>query len=152
MKRDNQTIKCMIGSMLMTLNAPSKWKFAREDATCTYNTMRHSPTSTTPFILMFALPINDIIQPDVVASVNEQDNEDVEDEALIDIREEAPVDSLNFNNLPTLLPEDFEADDDIVDIDLSIVKNITPLETKQESQPKKLLIAWWLEVCGGIDI
>ncbi|KAG0442285.1 hypothetical protein DMUE_0387 [Dictyocoela muelleri] len=35
----NQTIKWMIGSMLMTLNTPGKWTLVRENATYSYNTM-----------------------------------------------------------------------------------------------------------------
>ncbi|KAG0432323.1 Pro-Pol polyprotein [Dictyocoela muelleri] len=69
-ERANQTIKWMIGSMLMTLNAPGKWTLVREDANYYYNTMRHSTTSKTSFTLMFGLPINDIIQPEVLASIN----------------------------------------------------------------------------------
>ncbi|KAG0438383.1 hypothetical protein DMUE_3124 [Dictyocoela muelleri] len=112
--------------------------------------MRHSTTSKTPITLMFGLPIKDIIQPEVLASINEQDVDDVEDEELIAIREKAPADSLNFSNLPSLLPEDFESDDDVVDIDLSIVEEYNTIRNEaristQRAADHMVAINMWRE-------
>ncbi|KAF9750345.1 Pro-Pol polyprotein, partial [Nosema granulosis] len=68
-ERANQTIKWMIGSMLMSLDMLGKWTMLREDATHAYNTMRHSTTLKTPFELMFGPPIRQLMQEDQIESV-----------------------------------------------------------------------------------
>ncbi|KAG0437755.1 hypothetical protein DMUE_3502 [Dictyocoela muelleri] len=107
-ERANQTNKWMIGSMLMTLNTPGKWTLVIENATYSYNTMRDSTTGKTPIILLFGLPINEIIQEDLVTALNDQQIGNMAVELLLDTREESPSDTLNPRNLIFLLPEEFE--------------------------------------------
>lgn len=108
-ERANQTIKWMIGSMLMSMNIIGRWTTLREDATYAYNTLRHSTTSKTPFVLMFGPPIRQLMEENLIESllndeVNECEEEIDDDEILRD--DILPLDLLNANQLPSLLPED----------------------------------------------
>ena len=56
-ENSNQTIKWMIGSMLMSTDQPGKWMRVREDATNAYISVRYSTPHYSPFRLFFGQPI-----------------------------------------------------------------------------------------------
>ncbi|KAF9763697.1 Retrovirus-related Pol polyprotein from transposon [Nosema granulosis] len=106
-ERANQTIKWMIGSMLMSLDLTGKWYSVREEATYAYNTMRHSTTGNTPLTLFYGPPIRQIMQDDVIETIieNVSQVEVVETENEVSETDDIPVDELNPLNLNSLIPE-----------------------------------------------
>ncbi|KAG0438249.1 Pol polyprotein [Dictyocoela muelleri] len=97
-ERANQTIKWSIGSRLLSLNTPGKWTNVREPATYTYNHMRHSTTSNTPFVLFFGPLIRDLMQEEHLNLVIEDsicENDEEEEETIENIE---PVDILDIIN------------------------------------------------------
>lgn len=70
-ERANKTIKWIIGSTLLSLNAPVKWCEIRQSATYLYNHIRHFTTSDTPFILLFGSLIRDLKHEDYLNLMEE---------------------------------------------------------------------------------
>ena len=60
-ERANQTIKWMIGSLLLCADILGEWKVVREEATYSYNIMRHSTTGNKSFnfLMLTNTRIND---------------------------------------------------------------------------------------------
>lgn len=119
-ERANQTIKWMIASMLLTLELPGKWNTIREDATYSYNMMRHSTTGNSPFTLMHGLPIRQLMSENVLESVlyhHAIDDADIGDEQGISERDETILtDNLDLNNIePVYSEESIEDTDNNID-------------------------------------
>lgn len=99
-ERANQTIKWAIASMLMSLELPGKWSCVREDATYSYNMIRHSTTGNSPFNLFLGLPIRQRMREDRLESVLyhfQYDQQHIEDDTSeIDKDELLPEDNLNI--------------------------------------------------------
>lgn len=99
-ERANQTIKWAIASMLMSLELPGKWSCVREDATYSYNMIRHFTTGNSPFNLFLGLPIRQRMREDRLESVLyhfQYDQQHIEDDTSeIDKDELLPEDNLNI--------------------------------------------------------
>ncbi|KAM0686246.1 hypothetical protein COBT_002532 [Conglomerata obtusa] len=97
---------------------PGEWTFVREDATYSYNMMKHSTTGNTPFTLMHGLPIRQVMNGEVFEAVLYHhlldETDDIEELFQLESNTVNEIDTSNFDDLDHAMNEDSAIDNSLM--------------------------------------